>query len=136
MDATHLLPILTQLTLLVQDVVQDILDLGSQWSLFGLCLHHAFRELKDLGHASEDFIFLLAGVFLEDCDPAFDLSQVLVERRIGKTATSTWGLVLGGAVGCEVSRGAFEEESEDLEEHGAEGEYVGFLRVVFRAEGP
>jgi len=56
-----------------------------------------------------------------------------MERRIWKTAPPTRSLVFGGAVGEEVSRGAFEEKCENFKEYAAEGEYVCFLGVVFGA---
>jgi hypothetical protein len=86
-------------------------------------------------YAPENLIFFLPGVFIEDNDPRFDLSEILVERRVWEPTSSTRGFVLTGSMGGEVSRSPLQEESEDFEEDSTEGEDIGFLRVVLASRG-
>ena len=86
-------------------------------------------------YAPENLIFFLPGIFIEDNDPRFNLSEILVERGVWKPASSAGGFVLTRSMGGEVSGGSLEEESEDFEEDGTEGEDIGLLRVVFASRG-
>ena len=86
-------------------------------------------------YAPENLIFFLPGVFIEDNDPGFDLSEIHVERGVWEPASSARGFVLTGSMGGEASGGSLEEESEDFEEDGTEREDIGLLRVVLASRG-
>src|SRR6266536_2876458 len=96
----------------------------STGSLLWMYTDHFLNQTQNMTDTPEYFVLFFRSIFGERVHPTFNLAQILVKRRIWKTAPSTWGFVLGGTVGGEISRRAFEEESQDFEEDGSQREYI------------